>query len=269
MNDRALCETKGPDKIRMGLRMKRWIGLLALIVLFAFALPQTSFADDEEGVSSLEKGDPIRHLMLLRSGRFEIQPMAQFGINESFNQTIGFGANLAYYFTNYLGLGLSFIYNPLHLTGDELEAVKKSDYDADVRNSLAIAQPTMNFDVGLYYAPMYGKFSVFGWILNYDFHIFGGFGAIIMDSECGAGGSVCKLAINNNLEGPKFAGVVGLGVRLFFNNFVAMNFEFKDYLTKYADFSRGPADDRARFKNYAVGTIGVSLFFPINVYMSK
>ena len=249
--------------------MKRWIGLLALIVLFAFALPQTSFADDDEGLSSLEKGEPIRHLMLLRSGRFEIQPLVMFGINEPFYQTIGFGAELAYYFTNYLGLGASFVYNPLHLENDELDAVKKDDYDDAVKSTLAVAQATMNFDVGLYYAPMYGKLNVFGWIINYDLHIFGGFGAIIMDAACGAGGSACKEAKNNNLEGPKFAGVIGVGVRLFMNNFVALNFEMKDYMTKYADFSRGPADDRERFQNFVVGTFGVSLFFPVNVYMSK
>ncbi|MBO4349787.1 MAG: outer membrane beta-barrel domain-containing protein [Proteobacteria bacterium] len=250
--------------------MKRWISLLALIVLFAFALPQTSFAaDDDEGISSLEKGEPIRHLMLLRSGRFEIQPLAMFGVNEPFYQTIGFGAELAYYFTNYLGLGASFVYNPLHLDNDEIKAVKQEGYSEKVTSTLAVAQANMNFDVGLYYAPMFGKFSVFGWILNYDFHIFGGFGAIIMGATCGAGGSDCKEAKNNNLEGPKFAGVMGLGVRLFMNNFVALNFEMKDYMTKYADFSRGPADDRERFQNFVVGTFGVSLFFPINVYMSK
>lgn len=250
--------------------MKRWISLLALIVLFGFGLPQTSFAaGDDEGMSSLEKGDPIRHLMLLRSGRFEIQPMAQFGINESFSQTIGFGVNLAYYFTNYLGLGVSFLYNPIHINGDELDAVGDEEYASDVRTSLAIAQPTMNFDVGLYYAPLTGKFNLFSWILNYDFHIYGGFGAIMMDSVCGAGGAICNDAKNGNLEGPKFAGVIGLGVRIFFNNFVALNLEFKDYMTKYADFSRNPADDRARFKNFLTGTIGVSIFLPVSVYMSR
>lgn len=264
ISDSVACRYK-----RMGLRMKRWISLLALIILFALALPVTSFAEEEEGVSSLEKGEPVRNLMLLRSGRFEIQPMAQFGINESFSRTIGFGANLAYYFTNYLGLGASFLYNPIHIDTDEIDAVNASDYDSDVQETLALARAQMNFDVGLYYAPLMGKFSVFGWILNYDFHIFGGFGALIMDSECAAGGSVCKDAINNNLEGLKFAGVVGLGVRIFFNNFVAINFEFKDYMTKYADYSRGPADDRERFKNFLTGNIGVSLFFPVNVYMSK
>lgn len=249
--------------------MKRWISLLALIIMFAVALPQTSFADDEEGISSLAKGDPIRHQMLLRSGRFEIQPMVQFGINETFSQSIGFGANLAYYFTNYLGLGVSFLYDALHIPGDELDAVSADSYDPDVQSTLAIARPMMNFDVGLYYAPLMGKFSVFGWILNYDFHIYGGFGTIIMDSACGAGGTICQNNINKNLEGPKFAGVIGLGFRLFFNNFVAMNFEFKDYMSKYADFSRGVADDRSKFKNFLTGTIGVSLFFPINVYMSR
>ena len=250
--------------------MKRWIGLLALIVLFAFAVPQTSFAaDDEEGSTSLEKGEPVRHLMLLRSGRFEIQPLALFGINETFHQTVGFGANLAYYFPNYLGIGLGFVYNPLHLDNDEIDAVKLDSFEEDVKNTLALAEASMSFDVGLYYAPLYGKFSVFGWILNYDVHLFGGFGALFMDSVCAAGGSVCKDAINKNLEGPKFAGAIGIGLRLFFNNFVALNVDFKDYMTKYADFSRGPADDRARFQQYMVATFGVSLFFPVNVYMSR
>ena len=250
--------------------MKRWISLLALIILFAVSLPQTSFAaDDDEGISSLEKGDPIRHIILLRSGRFELQPMAQFGINETFSQTIGFGLNLSYYFTNYLGLGVSFLYNPLHIDGDELDAVTDKDYSDDVRSSLAVSQATMNFDVGLYYAPLYGKFNLFNWIMNYDVHIFAGFGALIMDSVCGAGGSQCNDAKNSNLEGPKFAGVIGVGVRFFFNNFVALNLEVKDYMTKYADFSRGPADDRERFKNFVTGTIGVSIFLPVSVYMSR
>lgn len=254
----------------MGLRMKRLLSLLALIIMFGFALPQTSFAaDDEEGVSSLEKGVPVRNLLLLRSGRFEIQPLVQFGINETFNQSIGFGGGLAYYFTNYLGLGASFVYNPIFLDNDEVKAVKAEGYDKSVSSTLAIARPTMNFDVGLYYAPAMGKFSLFGWILNYDFHIFAGFGAILMDSACAGGGSVCEIAKNGKLDGPKFAGVVGLGVRIFFNNFVALNFEFKDYLSKYADYSRGPNDDRAQFKNFLTGTVGVSFFFPVTVYMSR
>ncbi|MCL2326030.1 MAG: outer membrane beta-barrel domain-containing protein [Proteobacteria bacterium] len=250
--------------------MKRWISLLALIMLFGIGLPQTSFAlDDEEGLSSLEKGAPVRHLMLLRSGRFEIQPVAQFGINETFSQSIGFGANLAYYFTNYLGMGASFIYSPLHLNNELVDAVAKEDYDASVRRTLAIAQPLMNLDVGLYYTPLMGKFSLFGWILNYDVHLYAGFGMLIMDSVCAAGGAICENAKNNNLEGPKFAGVVGIGTRIFFNNFIALNLEVKNYLTKYADFSRGPTDDRARFKNFVAGTIGVSFFFPVTVYMSR
>ena len=249
--------------------MKRWIGLLALIVLFAFALPQTSYADDEEGISSIEKGEPIRHLMLLRSGRFEIQPLAVFGVNEPFYQTIGFGAEVAYYFTNYLGLGASFVYDAIHIEGDEVKAVKSDSYDPSVKSTLAIAKPNLTFDVGLYYAPLFGKFSLFGWILNYDLHLFGGFGAIMMDSVCAAGGSDCKEAKNGNLEGPKFSGVIGLGVRLFMNNFVAINLEIKDYMTKYSDYSRGPADDNERFQNFVTGMFGVSLFFPVNVYMSK
>ena len=186
--------------------------------------------------------------------------------------------NIQYEMYEYISSSMRFVvqrkylYSPqisIFLDNDEIDAVKLDSFDEDVKNTLALAEASMSFDVGLYYAPLYGKFSVFGWILNYDVHLFGGFGALFMDSVCAAGGSVCKDAINKNLEGPKFAGAVGIGLRLFFNNFVALNVDFKDYMTKYADFSRGPADDRARFQQYMVATFGVSLFFPVNVYMSR
>ncbi|MFA5625345.1 MAG: outer membrane beta-barrel domain-containing protein [Bradymonadales bacterium] len=250
--------------------MKRLFSLLALIIVMGFGLPQISLAaEEEEGASSLEKGPPVRHLMLLRSGRFEIQPQAGFGVNQSFHRSIAFGGGLAYYFNNYLGLGANFVYAPFHLKTSELEKVAKDDYDDDVKLTLAVARPQMIFDVGLIYTPIMGKFSLFGWILNYDFHIYGGFGAIIMDSVCGAGGSECNPYKNASLEGIKFAGAIGLGVRLFFNNYLALNMEIRDYMSSYADYSRNQNDKRESFKNLVVGSFGFSIFLPISVYMSR
>lgn len=252
----------------MGLRMKRLLGLLALIIVMGLGLPQVCEAQ-EEGASSLEKGPPVRHLMLMRSGRFEIQAQANFGVNQTFHRSIAFGGGMAYYFTNYLGLGANFAYAPFHLKTTELERVGRDDYDDSVKHTLAVATPQMFFDVGLLYTPLMGKFSLFGWILNYDLHLYGGFGGIIMDSVCGAGGSECNPYKNANLEGIKFAGVLGLGVRLFFNNYLALNLEIRDYMSSYADYSRNQNDKRDGFRNLVVGTFGFSIFLPISVYMTR
>ncbi len=248
--------------------MKRYIGLVAMILLICSAvLPTAALAG--EGGSSIDDETPVRHMFLLRSGRFEIQPIVGFGINETFEQSIGFGGSLAYYFTNYLGVGASFSYVPLHLGNEYVDEVSKDDYPANVRQTLAIAHPEMIFDVGLIYAPILGKFSLFGWVLNYDLHLYGGFGALIMSSACAAGGGQCNEFKNKDLEGPKFAGVAGLGVRFFFNNFVAMNLEYRAFLSSYAEFSRGTNDDKSGFHAYHYGMVGLSLFFPTSVYMSR
>lgn len=252
--------------------MKRFVSLLALIILLGFGFPQLSFAStgDDEGQSSLEKGAPVRNLMLLRAKRFELQPQASFGIDEEFYHTIAFGGGVAYYFLNTLGVAANFVYAPVHVNSGEIDAIEDPNYPADVRNTLAVAQTQMSFDIDIVYAPFIGKMNLFGWILNYDVHLIAGFGGVITNGVCASGENNCENYMNPALDGINFAGVLGVGVRLFFNNFVALNLEIRDYLmSSNGYYSRYSNHDTSGFRNYATGNVGISFFFPTTVYMSR
>ncbi len=254
--------------------MRKLLSLLALLVLMGTTLPQTVLADDDEGASSLEEGPPVRRLILLRAGRFEIQPQASFSLNDPFVRNIGFGAGVAYYFTNSLGIGANFALAPVHMDTDEIKAVQSDGYSDRVKRQLSVAELQMAFDAGLLWVPLFGKFSLFGWILNYDVHFFGGAGALVFDARCADEDyrnpvTNAKCLINDGLGGPKFAGVLGAGARIYFNNFMALNLEVRDYLTSYAEYARGENDDRSRFQNFFFGTVGFSFFFPFDVYISR
>lgn len=256
--------------------MKGWLSTL-LAVLFATLVglaPTSAHAQDayddefaDEGESSLEAGPPVRRLLLLRSGRFELQPQTSFTLIDPFVRNIAFGAGLAYYFTNSLGVGASFVYAPVHMDTDETAAVAAEGFSPRVKNSLSVAQMSMAFDLGLIYVPLFGKFSLFGWILNYDLHLFGGAGGLIMEARCADEKASC--VVNDNLEGIKFAGALGVGTRLYFNNWFALNLEFRDYIGSFAEYARSPNGDPSKFGQVLMGTVGLSFFFPFDVYISR
>ena len=56
--------------------MKRTLlTILAVALLSTLTVPSVVLgAEEEEETSSLEEGPPVRRLLLLRSGRFEVQP---------------------------------------------------------------------------------------------------------------------------------------------------------------------------------------------------
>lgn len=256
--------------------MKRWLltMMAALALVFtAVATPEHAHAQDagedefeDEGSSSLEEGPPVRRLLLLRSGRFEVQPQATFTMNDPFVRNIGFGAGLAYYFTNALGIAADFTYAPVHIDTDETSAVASDGFSQRVKDSLSVSQLQMAFDVGVVYVPIFGKFSLFDMIFNYDLHLFGGAGVMLMTGRCAdEGAAACSP--DDGLENPVFAGAIGVGARLYFNNWIALNLEFRDMIGSWAEYSRG--EDKAEVRQMYFGTVGVSFFFPFDVYISR
>lgn len=262
--------------------MKRWITSLLAVLVLALLAAVPSHAEAQElgdeaeleveGTTSLEEGAPVRRLLLLRSGRFELQPQTSFSLIDPFVRNIAFGAGAAYYFTNSLGVGTNFVYSPVHIDTDEVEAVASDGFSQRVKEQLSVSQMTMAFDLGIIYVPLFGKFSVFGWILNYDLHLFGGAGGLIMEARCAdespeAGIASCE--VNENLEGIKFAGALGIGTRVYFNNWLALNLEFRDYLGSFAEYARSESGDPSKFGQMFLGTVGLSFFFPLDVYISR
>ena len=130
----------------------------------------------------------------------------------------------------------------------------------------------MNFDVGIIWAPIFGKFAVFGAVFNYDLHGFLGAGALNFESICAdpdfvdTDGTSCSPI--ESIGGMKFAGAVGVGTRIYFNNFMALNFELRDYVTSFSEYARNNTDN-AELQNFVIGTIGLSIFMPFDVYVSR
>ncbi|PJB39671.1 MAG: hypothetical protein CO108_16745 [Deltaproteobacteria bacterium CG_4_9_14_3_um_filter_63_12] len=248
--------------------MKRKLTYLLIVgFVVAFLAPQLALAEDTEGQSSLEEGAPVRRLLLLRSGRFEIQPLASFSINDPFVRNIGFGAALSYHFNNSLGLGADFAYAPAHMDTDETKTVQQAGYSPRVKTALSVSQLSVAGDLGIIYVPVFGKFSVFGWSANYDLHVFGGAGVLLMDERCADETAACT--VNSNLDGAKFAGALGIGTRIYFNNYLALNLELRDFLTSFAEYGRSANEDNAEFQNYFMANVGLSIFLPFDVYISR
>lgn len=250
------------------------LALLAGLMLLTTAVPELAMAQDderEEGKSSLEEGPPVRRLLLLRSGRFELQPGVTFTMYDTFKRNIGFGASLAYHLTNSFGLGASFSFFPIHMGMDTLEPVTSEGYSERVKRSLAIAVPQMAIDAGLMWSPIFGKFSVFGMIFNYDLHLFAGGGILLFDTQYADEDYLRDESASMPSDFGALApgGVVGIGSRIYFNNFMAINLEIKDYLASYSEYTRSATASGAEFRNTFMATIGFSMFFPFDVYISR
>jgi outer membrane beta-barrel protein len=104
-------------------------------------------------------------------------------------------------------------------------------------NALTFGQLSASF------SPIYGKISWFTWaVLNFDLYGIAGAGIV---------------QYKGLQDGTSFMGNVGIGTRVFINEFLATRIEFRDYI-----YNRSlPDSDSKITHNYAI-TAGISLFFP-------
>ncbi|TVQ78049.1 MAG: outer membrane beta-barrel domain-containing protein [Bradymonadales bacterium] len=92
------------------------------------------------------------------------------------------------------------------------------------------------------FSPIYGKVSWFTWaVLNFDLYTVAGLGAVRYDSQP---------------SGTGFMANVGLGTRLFINDFLSARIEFRDYV-----YNRSFGDRTKITHNFAL-TAGLSVLIP-------
>ncbi len=165
----------------------------------------------------------VQQIYALRRGRVEISPYMALSLNDQFvsHPAPGFAAN--YYITNVLAVGINAnVYAGLN--GD-------SDFNFQNRRSARVAVPLNEYQWGangnFTYVPVYGKFAAgFGnFIFHYDAYVVGGVGVLstrpipVIDPD------------NRKFSfSPKLNFNLGLGLRIFFNRWLAMNVEVRDYI---------------------------------------
>jgi outer membrane beta-barrel protein len=165
----------------------------------------------------------VQQIYALRRGRVEISPYMALSLNDQFvsHPAPGFAAN--YYITNVLAVGINAnVYAGLN--GD-------SDFNFQNRRAARVAVPLNEYQWGangnFTYVPVYGKFAAgFGnFIFHYDAYVVGGVGVLstrpipVIDPD------------NRKFSfSPKLNFNLGLGLRIFFNRWLAMNVEVRDYI---------------------------------------
>jgi len=272
-----------------------------------------------EGRNPLAGQPAIRHRVEMRKMRFEISPQFLMSVNNPYLIGVGGGAALQFHITDWLGIGASFHYtanleSPL---GGRIEEALPAAYAATTDPAAGLRQPSKqifrdhvvgpNMLIGIYgtLTPIGGKFSLFNALFaNYDFYGIVGAGIVNLTNPLSsgvttytdAGGSTRTIndsatASGNdvNLQNPatpftgiRGAGVFGIGVHIYFNHWIGLNLELRDYLYKsnhggldvnttdnLSDNSPVLSGDDEYYVNNLYFGIGLTLMLPPSAKLSR
>ena len=231
-----------------------WFALVACLGLPSLAQAASIQGPRRSALERLEEGDAIRNRLLLRGGRFELTPTLGFTLNDAFQRNILFGAHLAYHLNDDWGLGITGVAG-FALDSDLAERIKSERADKVEDDSFSSVGVLGTFEV--IYTPLIGKFALFGRsVVNYDIHVLLGAGATLLNGS-------------TDVEGATPTGVVGVGLRAFVNDGMAVNVQVRDYIYSSAinavtssDSGEEETKADATFSNNFAMTIGVAFFFP-------
>ena len=91
-----------------GFRIFGFLGLVASLVAMDAALPASQASAQEVQITGPLAGAPaVRRMRLYREGRILIEPNFSFTLQDEFARSLIAGAHIGYYFTDWLGVGVS------------------------------------------------------------------------------------------------------------------------------------------------------------------
>src|SRR5580693_1480940 len=220
----------------------------------------------------------VQQQYVLKAQRLEIMPYFAVTLNDQFVSHNAPGLALNYYVTQVLAVGVN---------GNWYDGLNAdSDFNFQNRRAARIAVPLNIYqfsgDLNFTYVPMYGKFAGFGdFLFNYDAYIEGGLGVIRTKPEAVIDPDNRKFDWNTLVNFD-----VGIGLRIFFNRWLAAVLEVRDimYFEKIENINvaKGAAiapgqqgytansplnpstwyDPNAHFTNDVQLQVGLSLFLP-------
>ena len=255
----------------------------------------------------LEGQPAVRKRLMLRDNRFEVGPQLGIALNRDFFHVLLGGIKAEYHFNNFLSLGITFAgaANAMNIrTGltDNVLGQLDAAYNNDTAHQLVPSKDMalkpmlrLNYLLGAQVnaTPFFGKMALFGKVFfNYDFYAFAGFGAAGMSDDC-SGTNSCvyqdqtgaSIDYSNKTKGFRPGGTFGVGLHLFFNNWIALNAELRDTVIRDnlagRDINWDPAvsagvvlppavtDADIAWDHLFVVFIGASFYLPASVDISR
>lgn len=217
-------------------------------------------------------GQPaIRRMVEMRKLRFEFSPQFVTSTNQDYRHSFGIGANMQFHITDWIGIGASgsYMFNTNTPLEDRVRSVLPNLADPDPNNpsdpgrySYPGPQPTLSMHdqrilnlnalMAAYASvtPWHGKFALFSSLFfRYDFFLNLGLG-IVNYTQNGCCTSVPaanmarprpgtpdtlpdpNLQDSTQFAGLKVGGMVGVGVHVFFNDWIGLQLELRDYFVR-------------------------------------
>ena len=281
--------------------------LLGALVVATQLAPATARAEDKKNVLA---GQPaIRHRIELRKRRFEITPQLQVSMNQDFRHFIGGGAVLNFHINDWLGIALQVAGGggvDSALGGsirDKLIPETKIKYDLATASDRPKFQPSqeqftahlgsINLISSLYaqLTPMAGKLSLFGALyLRYDLYVMAGFGLMKVNNGWADYPNGNKDAVSRcttasaetdpnkcdpRNDGMKPSFMWGVGLHLFFTDWLALNLELRDFVAKTnmagldTDGNRALDENDGILTNNLFAGVGLTIMLPLRAKVSE
>jgi outer membrane beta-barrel protein len=219
----------------------------------------------DEEIASLATGPIVRRQLLHRSGRFELQPMAAFTINDPFIRNTLPGVSASYFLNNVFGLGVTANIGALHLDTNLRRSLEETLGDSGLESrGISYSKIQWSGDLALIYVPTFGKFSIMNaYSTHYDIQLMAGVGVI------GEGVEAARETITEDegLSGMRPGGMVGVGLRFFLGDMISLNLQMRNYIAARATISSGAASPQ--LGNTVILSAGVGIFFPGEVRISR
>ena len=207
---------------------------------------------------SLTEGPVVRRMLLFRSGKFELTPTFGTSFGNVYQREYFIGVGGTYHLSNSFAIGLHTALAPIPFDStvtSNLEEAAPEQYDR-----LTVSHQFMLVDLMLSYIPLHGKLNLFGsTIFHYDVNLNVGVGGALVSSDA------------DDLSGFNFGPAFGLGMRLFFKDNMALTLAVTDYFYSGSEAVRDEeqTEPTSRGNHHFVGTVGLGIFFPSEVRVSR
>ncbi|MDB4971435.1 MAG: hypothetical protein JWN44_7124 [Myxococcales bacterium] len=227
--------------------------ILPLLVLMALPALLPEVPAHAERRNPLAGQPAVRRRTLMRKLRFEVTPQFVTSINQDYKHAFGPGINLQFHLTDWLAIGVQGVYMINANTALE-DKVRDALKPLGPYNSYSGPQPNLQihddhvmginavFSGYAQITPFYGKISFFSSLfMNYDLYINGGIGFVNYVSNCcrnvdttgkpnSTPGAPDPNTQNGHFDGLKVGGQIGVGAHVYFNEWIGLQFELRDYI---------------------------------------
>jgi outer membrane beta-barrel protein len=232
--------------------------LLPLMALLALPLLAPSVARADRR-NPLDGQPAVRRRVLMRKLRLEVTPQFVTSINQDYKHAFGPGINIQFHLTDWLAVGVqgAYLLNADTALEDKVRGQLSTDqyvYNGG-EGTVHGPNPTLSihnqhvmginaiFSGYAQITPFYGKIAFFSALfVNYDLYVNGGVGFVdyvqkgCCQTAAGADGKTKGLPLDPNEQsgalfaGLKVGGQFGVGAHVYFNEWLGLQFELRDYV---------------------------------------